>query len=1272
MDILEYINRMNRLYGTEPLAPWDKPEVPWDEQQVAGLSESFPGTFTSYNDAVSDGFQGTREEWLQQQSIPQIERPLTGAQGGRVYDTRQYFKPGGIVEPGVTHYATKTNAVEFYNKLVAKAFEKKNLSKVPAWDNFVINKYGDEAASVKEFFRNRNIKPVNLSDEKIKLIKVLKKEWNDGLTYRSPLELKSRVKKMDVRGKVPLRRDDPSQVLANRILEAMEGLDSKEIKIKKAFNSIRKNNEVLRIPKREFTGAMEKASIIKKMITDKIGFSTDTITMNKGLSLVKGYEKNIKQFNWMGQQGAKQLNGMTFDEAFDLANKRIGGGMSWKFGEITALNPNPKNTVMDWALRHFDQTSGWGEESKIKFFDKKGDPITWKSGKKLNRSQVYFTYEGSPIKWGLTAPGKNFKGQFGNIVDEYVTRKHGTFNNVFAAHKEHYTMMNTKVTHPNTGKKVTFGELMTDVYKKGFGYKRGRPFAIDHRFGIANDPFNNLRSVSKRTNLALRDMHQYVPQKGLALKLEKELLANYVDPKTGRGLTGVDRRTALIKEQIGVAEDVLVKRKKFPLSGYQEIGGKFLEPSKFKTLTKPEQKIVQQMAKADTYKIFKSYQNNGIGPNCKIGGKAEGGRIGFAAGGYDQCMNNAIQEHNEKLKKGDLGARTKQFKINQTKNMKNILGLGLKGGRGLAGVIGGWGGAAIEVAVEGGFYEWARRKGLTHEQALEETFFTKLLPEDVQKGMFGYETQTGLLEGAEPLLEKELYQLKGTEKENLGKVIGERGTVKRYIENEKALAAARNKLEQISTAHRIASTGKERDPEKAERLMTAGENLWKEIKGLEKQLNFDRDNYQAAVEKQQTVQGVRGIEYGEFGTGDTPELARRREEERYRAMEEKFPGYSKAQIDEKLEAAGLYIDPNLRGYKGQTVQRPEGLKFLKGVDYGYASDYFKNLDKQAYFAENFRLEKAGGGRIPFGRAGSVDKARREFMKWFAGVTGATIAAGTGLIKFGKVTGTGKTVIKAGDHIIQGTEGMPHWFIPLVNRITKEGTDVTKTLSTIEREIVHTKSISKTEDVTVYQNLDTGNVRIEYGGPEFDKTGKIIRASNDPEVVHLEYKAPEEITSGEHAGKKTKSEFSAAESEPEVVNWEGDIEWSGDNVVGNVDDLITDTSKLKQFATKKKPTMKEIVESQKKQKYQQKLEKDQMEQIDYIEKKGGATIDDIVEEEARVSGMAHKRELSPDTKLMNLPKEHDEKVMKEFLEKTKKASGGRVDYDTYLPDIDDLD
>ena len=82
MDILEYINRMNRLYGTEPLAPWDKPEVPrWDEAKAP----------PRYN----------------------TMRLLTG---GRVE-----MKPGGIVEPGVTHYAKRTLEPWLLKKLKAVA-----------------------------------------------------------------------------------------------------------------------------------------------------------------------------------------------------------------------------------------------------------------------------------------------------------------------------------------------------------------------------------------------------------------------------------------------------------------------------------------------------------------------------------------------------------------------------------------------------------------------------------------------------------------------------------------------------------------------------------------------------------------------------------------------------------------------------------------------------------------------------------------------------------------------------------------------------------------------------------------------------------------------------------------------------------------------------------------------------------------------------------------------------------------------------------------------
>ena len=65
--------------------------TPRRTNEVAGLYESFPGTFSAYQEALSSGFQGTMEELIQHQSIPQSDRPFTG-------------KVGGIVEPGVTHY----------------------------------------------------------------------------------------------------------------------------------------------------------------------------------------------------------------------------------------------------------------------------------------------------------------------------------------------------------------------------------------------------------------------------------------------------------------------------------------------------------------------------------------------------------------------------------------------------------------------------------------------------------------------------------------------------------------------------------------------------------------------------------------------------------------------------------------------------------------------------------------------------------------------------------------------------------------------------------------------------------------------------------------------------------------------------------------------------------------------------------------------------------------------------------------------------------------
>ena len=239
---------------------------------------------------------------------------------------------------------------------------------------------------------------------------------------------------------------------------------------------------------------------------------------------------------------------------------------------------------------------------------------------------------------------------------------------------------------------------------------------------------------------------------------------------------------------------------------------------------------------------------------------------------------------------------------------------------------------------------------------------------------------------------------------------------------------------------------------------------------------------------------------------------------------------------------------------------------------------------------------ATGGRVPFGGGGM---GRREFLAWLGSVIGGIAGVKSGLVKFGIGKGKGTVAVKVGDKIIKSTEGMPDWFVPLVNRIVKEGDDVTKKLGTVEREIVHSKKISKGEEVTVYQNMDTGNVRIEYGPLH-------PRASNDLSTVHLEYKAPEEVVT-KKGSVKTKSEFSAAESEPKYVATgpdDAEVVWDLDNVVGNVDDLTTDTSKLKEFATKRKLTHKDKVKAKKKQKYREQLESDTTTQVDYSSTKYG--------------------------------------------------------------------
>ena len=272
-------------------------------------------------------------------------------------------------------------------------------------------------------------------------------------------------------------------------------------------------------------------------------------------------------------------------------------------------------------------------------------------------------------------------------------------------------------------------------------------------------------------------------------------------------------------------------------------------------------------------------------------------------------------------------------------------------------------------------------------------------------------------------------------------------------------------------------------------------------------------------------------------------------------------------------------------------------------------DYIKESGR---FGDQFRAE---GGRIGY-KIGSIDKARRAFLKT-VGAAGAGITAlKTGLLGFGK--GTTKKVAK---EVITtpNAPGKPEWFDALVTKVVNEGTDVTKGFATKERELVHTKQINDFAEVTVYRDLDTNTTTVNYGAAlrkdptKPYKRGNISRAVNDPDQIDLVVKGSEDIEPTvlqnekgfvRRRGTKSSAEFEAYESEPRVVNYDGDMEFDGTNVVNNVDDLMEDISPLKEYATGKKLTGKEAAKANEKREKYQKFLEDPVEQANYLESKYG--------------------------------------------------------------------
>jgi hypothetical protein len=211
---------------------------------------------------------------------------------------------------------------------------------------------------------------------------------------------------------------------------------------------------------------------------------------------------------------------------------------------------------------------------------------------------------------------------------------------------------------------------------------------------------------------------------------------------------------------------------------------------------------------------------------------------------------------------------------------------------------------------------------------------------------------------------------------------------------------------------------------------------------------------------------------------------------------------------------------------------------------------------------NRKEMRADGGRAGFKEGSKM--TRRSFLKILGGLAAIPIVG-----KFLKPLKTAKGIKSVPIIKTDNVPGKPEWFDALVNKVIIEGDDVTKRFATADRQAVHQKKLDDGSVVRVTEDVDDGAVRVEYES----------EANVYGDEVLMEYKKP---LPDEDMPKGGAAEFSTAESGP-VGRQVGpdDYDLEVEEIGGtSIRDLDSDVSKLKEYATGKKPTMKEFVQNKK--------------------------------------------------------------------------------------------
>ena len=436
---------------------------------------------------------------------------------------RSKFKPGGIVEPGVTHYAiTKTEAEKRAN---VKTWEKNtglNFEDVEKKKQFKIR-----AGDITGVGVGRKIEwtPEQTANYK-KWIKLYSVEEYNKLSTDSQLHVRQGrpVKAIETRGK------NLNNFFTQEIAKANAGekfVSQKEIlqKAYKKFNLKKITSQTYPVLTTLDTRADKIDQTLRNMLMEDKplnNFWQDAILKRTGLNniiLQRTLDSgNVKTYNVLADQGAAFIRqsiprsrgvydfikNLSFSDQLSKALEIIEGkpiltGIDISGGRASA----PKFKVMQFAFRSWNQNQGKGP---IQFFDKNGKPITWEfGGKKLPIGEITFEYK-----------GKKYNTK--NLSDPSLVKK--DFPEVYKAQTELNRFAAKKIDNPfKPGEKITVKELIKKIQVDGYKWSpvTGKLDILHGSGGVKNEPFTNLIFNTKDIN----QLEQILEKKLTSKKITK-------------------------------------------------------------------------------------------------------------------------------------------------------------------------------------------------------------------------------------------------------------------------------------------------------------------------------------------------------------------------------------------------------------------------------------------------------------------------------------------------------------------------------------------------------------------------------------------------------------------------------------------------------------------------------------------------------------------------------------------------------------------------------